>query len=163
MDPEKLKVSTTTNQLPPVPGYENTAAPGPIDPRTGMHTAYWVLTEEERKKGRVRPFRDRYKHVGLAPKYPTRDLTAEEHAQYDVCGYVAFEEYPAGSDIVGCYWNAAQLATRACGTVTTMSYPLAATYATDPSYYGSTFCVQCKKHFPVAEFVWEPDGSVVGS
>jgi hypothetical protein len=44
----------------------------------------------------------------------------------------------------------------ACGTVTTI-------YARDPGYYGATFCCGCGNHFPVAEFTWEPDGSVVGS
>lgn len=50
-----------------------------------------------------------------------------------------------------------------CGTVTTMALALAETYARDPKFYGGTFCVGCSTHFPVAEFTWEPDGSVVGS
>lgn len=50
-----------------------------------------------------------------------------------------------------------------CGTVTTMSLALAETYARDPKFYGGTFCTGCGTHFPVADFTWEPDGSVVGS
>lgn len=54
-----------------------------------------------------------------------------------------------------------------CGVVTTMSAKLALTYARDPKFYGSTFCVGCKGHFPVGEFTWEPVGSsgpeIVGS
>lgn len=50
-----------------------------------------------------------------------------------------------------------------CGTVTTMHQALAETYARDPKFYGGTFCVGCRAHFPVSEFTWEPDGSVVGS
>lgn len=50
-----------------------------------------------------------------------------------------------------------------CGTVTTMGQALAETYARDPKFYGGTFCCGCHTHFPVAEFTWEPDGSVVGS
>lgn len=50
-----------------------------------------------------------------------------------------------------------------CGTVTTMGHALAETYARDPGFYGGTFCCGCGAHFPVAEFTWEPDGSVVGS
>jgi hypothetical protein len=50
-----------------------------------------------------------------------------------------------------------------CGTVTTMGLALAETYARDPKFYGGTFCCGCSTHFPVAEFTWEPDGSVVGS
>lgn len=50
-----------------------------------------------------------------------------------------------------------------CGTVTTMGDKLAETYARDPKFYGGTYCVACSKHRPVAEFTWDPDGSVVGS
>jgi len=49
-----------------------------------------------------------------------------------------------------------------CGTITTMGQAIAETYATDPSYYTSTFCVRCAKHLPLTEFTW-PDGSIVGS
>lgn len=50
-----------------------------------------------------------------------------------------------------------------CGTVTTMGRALAETYARDPKFYSGTFCCHCRLHFPVSEFTWEPDGSVVGS
>ena len=47
-----------------------------------------------------------------------------------------------------------------CGTITTMGRKIAETYATDPKFYGSTFCIQCGGHFPVSEFTWyEMDGS----
>jgi len=48
------------------------------------------------------------------------------------------------------------------GFVTTMGYPIAETFARDPKFYGSTFCVGCRQYLPVGEFEWE-DGSVVGS
>lgn len=44
-----------------------------------------------------------------------------------------------------------------CGVVTVMSQPIAETYARDPYFYGSTYCVHCAGHFPVGEdgeFVW---------
>jgi hypothetical protein len=44
-----------------------------------------------------------------------------------------------------------------CGTQTTMGQAIAETYARDPSFYGGTFCVACRAHFPVGpdgEFVW---------
>lgn len=52
-----------------------------------------------------------------------------------------------------------------CGGVTTMSRPIAETYARDPYFYSGTFCVDCGKHFPVGdegEFVWidAPDEKV---
>ena len=49
-----------------------------------------------------------------------------------------------------------------CGTSTTMSIPLAETYARDPGFYGATYCVGCQKHLPVSMFKWE-DGETVGS
>ena len=42
-----------------------------------------------------------------------------------------------------------------CGTVTTMGWALAETYAHDPSFYGATFCCGCGEHLPVGEFVWD--------
>ena len=48
-----------------------------------------------------------------------------------------------------------------CGTTTTMSEAIARTYAADPGFYGSTYCVHCRMHKPVGaagEFVWV-DGS----
>lgn len=52
---------TTTDGRPPAPGLERAAAPQPVGP-DGQHGAYWVLSEEERKKGHVRPYRDAYRH-----------------------------------------------------------------------------------------------------
>lgn len=49
-----------------------------------------------------------------------------------------------------------------CGVATTMSVPLAETYAREPDFYGATYCCGCSKHLPVTEFTWD-DGSVVGS
>ena len=63
MDNDKLQMSTTTDGKPPRPGFEKAGAPAPIDPRTGQHESYWVLSEEERKKGFVRPVRQKYIHL----------------------------------------------------------------------------------------------------
>jgi hypothetical protein len=106
---------TTTDGSEPDLEYAKThGAPAPIDPLTGQHESYWVLNDEERGKGLVRPLRDAYKH-------------------------------------------------RTCGAVTTMGKKLAETYARDPKFYGSTFCVRCKSHFPVTEFNWyEFDGRLSG-
>lgn len=62
MDKETRSKSTTTNGEPAHPGFERAIAPAPINPTTGQHGAYWVLNEEERNKGFVRPLRDRYRH-----------------------------------------------------------------------------------------------------
>jgi hypothetical protein len=52
-----------------------------------------------------------------------------------------------------------------CGSSTTMGTAIGETYARQPSFYGSTYCVQCRMHRPVGEhgeFVWD-DGSKVGT
>lgn len=44
-----------------------------------------------------------------------------------------------------------------CATVTTMGPAIAETYARDPKFYGATYCLHCRNHFPVGEhgeFVW---------
>lgn len=48
-----------------------------------------------------------------------------------------------------------------CGTVTRMSGAIAETYARDPWFYGSTYCVRCQMHRPLEEFTWEPDGTTM--
>ena len=63
MDADKVQKSTTTDGQPPRPGFENASAPAPVDPKTGQHGAYWVLSEEERAKGFVRPYRNKYRHL----------------------------------------------------------------------------------------------------
>ena len=168
MNAEKLRISETTDGKPARPGFEDGPAPAPIDPQTGQHSAYWVLSAAERAKGFVRPVRTEYQHVGIRPLHPTRPLNSDEHQLYndvDENGcpgmeYVAYEEYPKGESCsVGRFWTQKDLET-GCGTNTTMSYELAATYSRDPSYYGATFCCCCRKHFPVEEFVWVERGRV---
>lgn len=44
-----------------------------------------------------------------------------------------------------------------CGAVTHMALALAETYATNPDFYGATYCVGCRRHRPVGEhgeFYW---------
>lgn len=50
-----------------------------------------------------------------------------------------------------------------CGTVTKMGQELAETYARDPKFYGSTYCVSCQMHRPVSEFRWDGTDEPVGS
>ena len=50
-----------------------------------------------------------------------------------------------------------------CGTVTSMSMPIAETYARDPGFYGATYCVHCRMHLPVSKFTWVGEDIAVGS
>lgn len=50
-----------------------------------------------------------------------------------------------------------------CGTETSMGRALSETYAVNPKFYGSTYCVSCGMHKPVSEFKWSIDGETVGS
>lgn len=87
---------------------------GPDEEPVPQQEVYLVLSDEERMKGFVRPYRDRYQHL-------TR------------------------------------------GSVTTMGRAIAETYARDPYFYGGTYCVHCQMHRPLSEFVWDSDGTPVGS
>lgn len=136
-----------------------------IDPATGLQKGYVVLSAEERAKGFIRPVRRSYRHVGPSgPRYPLRDLTYDETVRYVDTKHVKFEEYPASeSPVTGRYWTQQALdhVGKGCGIVTTMGQALAETYAREPGFYGGTFCVGCRTHFPVGrdgEFVW--DGTV---
>lgn len=50
-----------------------------------------------------------------------------------------------------------------CGAKTKMSRDIAETYARDPEFYDGTFCVSCRKHLPLDEFVWDGTDEKVGS
>lgn len=140
-----------------------------IDPRTGMQREYLVLSEAERARGFIRPVRQVYVHVGNGgPKHPTRSLTDEERERYEGEGYALFEIYPeSAAPASGRYWTNADLAAATrCGTKTTMGLAIAETYARNPSFYGGTFCMNCREHFPVGkdgEFVWDGTDERVGT
>lgn len=126
----------------------------------GQNKKYIVLSDEERAKGFVRPVRNGYIHVGMPePKTPLRYLTTKEAEEFKQYGYVAYEEYPAGSSSLGRYWTEAEIASvgKGCGTMTIMVKAIAETYAREPRFYGATYCMGCRKHLPVGEhgeFVW---------
>lgn len=153
-------MSTTTDRNDPDLGRGGDNEPGP------QNKKYLVLSEAERAKGFVRPVRDAYRHVGERPRYPLRDLAPEEIERYRQDGYIKYEKYPTpnpdGSSAIGRFWTAKQLEPK-CGTVTTMGLDLAETYAREPRFYGFTYCVHCRMHLPVAEFVWEGTDERVGS
>lgn len=159
-DPKDPRVTSTGGHDPEA---GPSAAPGPINPATGQHESYWILSEEERAKGFVRPVRRTYVHTGKKPKGPMRPHTPEEKASYDPDGSEGFVSVEQVSPTVERFWTDKELKPK-CGTATTMGTALAETYARQPSFYGSTFCVGCKAHFSVEEFEWaDAPGQVVGS
>lgn len=129
----------------------------------GQQKDYVILSQEERDKGFIRPVRKTYVHVGQQPKYPLRDLTAEEKETWGPEGYVKYETYPEEMHpSCGKFWTEKQLK-GGCQATTTMSLAIAETYARNPSFYGSTFCCNCGVHLRVEEFVWDGTNEKVGS
>ncbi len=116
---------------------------------TGQHEGYIVLCPDERAKGFVRPYRDAYKHVGRLAG----------------CDDYKRPEGVMGGTCLNCGKSQPEHVQRTggCGGVTTMGRALSETYARDPKFYGSTFCVTCNRHLPVGEFTWTADGQTVGS
>jgi hypothetical protein len=166
------------------PGTTAISKKGLVDDRSELDTTllpngqqknYMVLPQEEIAKGFVRPVRTTYRHVGRpGPKFPLQDLTDEQRCRFvhkeDPEPYVKFEPYPEGhhGSATGRFWTQRDIDAidKGCGAVTTMAQKIAETYARNPLYYGGTFCASCGVHLPVGadgEFVWEPDGSRVGT
>lgn len=151
--------------------------------KTGQHSVYLALSEEERSRGFVRPLRRTYIHVGTRirrdeegrlfgkliliddPEYPKSEYYTKEN------GYSGFIRYPKSeAPLTGRYITEGELEAiiarkthfGGCGSSTTMGPALAETYAVNPKFYGSTFCCGCNIHIPVEQFVWEDD-TIVGS
>lgn len=73
-------ITTFSGNLPDIP-YGETGAPGYINPETGQHTDYWVLTPEERAKGFVRPVRRTYSHAKCGVATTMKPAIAETYAR----------------------------------------------------------------------------------
>lgn len=71
----------TLSGKPADPGSEHSGAPKPIDPRTGQHGDYWVLSERERAKGFLRPVRRTYTHVTCGTNTTMGLALAETYAR----------------------------------------------------------------------------------
>ena len=140
---------------------------------TGQYKDYIVLCPDERAKGFVRPFRNKYIHTGRSLKEWAsidRMLSDEEKLEHPNKPYVAVMTQIVGDMKAGTYVTQEELDAwkngerfGGCGVETVMGNALSETYARDPSFYGATFCVGCNRHLPVAEFVWSQDGEQVGS
>lgn len=133
---------------------------------------YLVLSDEELKKGYIRPLRTKYEHRGqsLAGLINPRLMIEDEIQRHGnrFYGYADYE--PSYEPLIGraltrqAYLDlvAGKKYTGGCGVETKMHETIGATYARDPKFYGATYCVGCGKHLPVGEFVWSdnPDQEV---
>lgn len=132
---------------------EAASAPAAINPATGQHRAYWVLSEAERAQGFVRPVRHSYLHRGRKVCGKPRDGDVDlacvmEPAHPGECSQWTrvrpeHRERLRAHGLLG-----------GCGAVTSMSNAIAETYARDPKFYGATFCSKCREHIPLREFAW---------
>ncbi len=143
-----------------------------------QNECYLVLSEEEREKGFVRPYRNRYIHVGRNVtkhwKGIHRMLEGDELEEREGKEYIAIMTVLTkddGSFLGGPYvtqeeldaWNAGERI-GGCGGKTLMVREIAETYAREPGFYGSTWCLNCRTHIHVGEFIWDDDsGETVGS
>jgi hypothetical protein len=129
----------------------------------GQNEIYLVLSDEELKKGFIRPVRNSYIHVGKnIDKSKMRPLTKNEHKQYDKYNYIGFiPNENSNSAVIGRFIKMSDLIP-GCGAKTTMSLKIAETYARNPKFYGSTYCCGCQRHLPVEEFIWEDTNIRVG-
>ena len=50
-----------------------------------------------------------------------------------------------------------------CGRDTRMSRDIAETLARNPKFYSGGYCIGCRKHFPLSQFVWQGTTETVGS
>lgn len=154
---EKKKV--TASGKPPKTA-KSISAPTDEKLPDGQLKDHWILSDEERAKGFVRPVRTSYIHIGkeicakvlpnvsgaevllgglrevcvMEPGHKGECIQFRKMTQYE---HAVAEE----SHILG-----------GCGRITTMGQKIAETYAAEPEFYGSTFCANCHGYFPVGKF-----------
>lgn len=150
----------------------------PNDPRlkdgqkntTGQHEIYLVLSDEERAKGFVRPFRDSYVHMGR--KYSDGVRILDKPEKHNGKTYVAIANVSSDGKVIGgSYITQSELDqynntggyVGGCRVLTKMNRVISETYQRSPSFYGATYCVGCHTHLPVGEFLWDGTNEKVGS
>lgn len=148
----------------------------------GQNEAYLILSDEERAKGFVRPYRDRYIHAGRLLNYKGihKILTEQEQKEsFENSERLFPKKYVAvmtvltnedGSFKGGTYVTQEELDAwkegkrfGGCGVLTKMNQSIAETYAREPKFYSATFCIGCGGHLPVNEFLWDDTNEEVGS
>lgn len=137
-----------------------------------QNEVYLVLSEDEISKGFIRPVRTSYVHIGKKIKGVPESLSKDDIEKYKDEDWVAFAknpDYPAIDSYTGTYLTKNDVDTfdnglvGGCGAVTVMNQTISETYARNPKFYGSTYCMGCKKHLDVNEFIWDKTNEKVGS
>jgi hypothetical protein len=75
-----VEKKATASGRPPE-SLEVDGAPAPINPETGQHRDHWVLPEEERAKGFIRPVRRSYIHQVCGTVTTMGQTIAETYAR----------------------------------------------------------------------------------
>lgn len=75
------KPRATISGNPPAEDCWDKGAPQTINPATGQHRDYWVLPEEERAKGFVRPVRNSYVHKTCGTETRMGQAISETYAR----------------------------------------------------------------------------------
>lgn len=140
----------------------------------GQNETYLVLSDEEKDKGFVRPVRNTYMHKGRY--YALAPTVFDKPEKSEINGKIYVATIPAlvdedGKVIGRAYitqkeldqYNKTEGYVGGCNTATTMADSISETYARDPKFYGSTFCMGCGTHLPITEFVWDGTDEKVGS
>jgi hypothetical protein len=155
-------MSLTTDPKDPDLGHGHDIGPVP------QNKKYLVLSEEERKKGFIRPVRRSYIHVGNKARGEIKLLTPEERRKHP--GYYAIDWFDINETRSGSYITEKEYLSikntgyyGGCNTLTTMAQAIAETYARNPNFYGATYCCGCGRHISVHEFVWDGTDEIVGS
>ena len=157
------KSSTTTDPNDPRLGHGSDEKPVP------QNKVYLVLSDEEKKKGFVRPVRTKYIHcipavdrlkVEMFSDHKKKEALKEYGEKY--VGILPIYDKD-GKRLGGKYVTEEDFKSGGCGVLTKMGMDIAETYARDPKFYGSTYCVGCKMHLPVEEFCWDGTDEKVGS
>jgi len=151
-------MSTTTDASDPELGH------GVDDKETGQHKKYLVLSEEEIAKGFVRPYRTHYVHVGNREEVCGKPFSdANTHVCTMKPGHEGGCFKGRSKELLEYTEDKYYNGNKGCGTMTGMAQSIAETYAAKPDFYGSTYCLGCKKHLAVDEFVWHGTEEKVGS
>lgn len=138
----------------------------------GQNEVYLVLSDEEKAKGFIRPYRDTYVHVGINWNNISHKIipVGDKYKDKYVAILYHVKDEKTGEFIGGRYITKEELDqikksgyTGGCGVLTRMHQSIAETYARDPKFYSATFCCGCHKHLPVSEFVWDGTNEQVGS